>query len=86
MPEVRFTRKGDTRSVVSENNVEVKDGGVNRIKESSGSSLNSAVLPANQQLESGAEGIRTPDLRRAKAALWVHSCSPRFKNPCKLRD
>ena len=66
MPELRFTRKGNTRSVVSENNVEVRDG-ANRIRESSDSSLNSIVLPANQQLESGAEGIRTPDLRRAKA-------------------
>jgi hypothetical protein len=83
MPEVRFTRKGDTRSVVSESNVEVKDGGVNRIKESSGSSLNSTVLPANQQLESGAEGIRTPDLRRAKADSYCRDCSPVFKNPCK---
>jgi hypothetical protein len=69
MPELRFTRKGNTRSVVSENNVELRYGGANRIRESSDSSLNSIVLPANQQLERGAEGIRTPDLRRAKAAL-----------------
>jgi len=68
MPEIRFTRKGNTRSVVFENNVEVRDGGVNRIRESSDSSLNPIVLPANRQLQSGAEGIRTPDLRRAKAA------------------
>jgi hypothetical protein len=83
MPEIRFTRKGSTRSVVSENNVEVRDGGVNRLSESSGSSLNSTVLPANQQLESGAEGIRTPDLRRAKADSYRRGCSPMFRNPCK---
>ncbi len=32
---------------------------------------------------SGAEGIRTPDLRRAKADSYCRDCSPVFKNPCK---
>ena len=33
--------------------------------------------------KSGAEGIRTPDLRRAKADSYCYGCSLLFKNSCK---
>ena len=32
---------------------------------------------------SGAEGLRTPDLRRAKSGLYYRRRSPLFKNTCK---
>ena len=33
---------------------------------------------------SGAEGIRTPDLRRAKSGYYHRGCSPVFGNTCKI--
>jgi hypothetical protein len=36
--------------------------------------------------ESGAEGSRTPELRRAKLGYYHRSCSPLFKNTCKTES
>src|SRR5215204_2738667 len=35
---------------------------------------------------SGAEGIRTPDLRRAKSDLHCRGCSQAVRNACKTAD
>ncbi len=35
---------------------------------------------------SGAEGIRTPDLRRAKSGAYRRRSSPLFRNTCKSAD
>jgi hypothetical protein len=47
-------------------------------------SLNSACKLLH--LRSGAEGIRTPDLRRAKSDPRYRHCSLVFKNTCKIAD
>ena len=36
--------------------------------------------------QSGAEGIRTPDLRRAKSEPYCRGCSLLFKNTCKSAE
>jgi hypothetical protein len=49
----------------------------------------SEVLPRVAQIleiedfDSGAEGIRTPDLRRAKSGTYYRGCSLLFKIACK---
>jgi hypothetical protein len=44
-------------------------------------------LPAKAQTTvSGAEGIRTPDLRRAKSGPYRRGRSPLFRNTCKVAD
>ena len=40
-----------------------------------------SLATGRRHFRSGAEGIRTSDLRRAKAVLWVHSCYRGSKTP-----
>ena len=47
------------------------------------SSLSLRFTCKTRSLRSGAEGIRTPDLRRAKSDPKCRGCSLLFKNSCK---
>ena len=49
--------------------------------------LRVSTLPANERIlkaQSGAEGSRTPDLRRAKSRYYYRPRSPLFKIACKI--